>query len=102
MNKLSLAPRTFLYPMPVVIVGANVNGKPNYLTIAYCGIAQGNPPMISLASGRAHYTNVGIRENKTFSVNIPSEEMVQVTDFVGLNSARIRTSPAFSTASTAR
>jgi flavin reductase (DIM6/NTAB) family NADH-FMN oxidoreductase RutF len=86
MEKISLTPKTFLYPMPVVLVGANVNGKPNYTTIAYCGIAQHSPPMISLASVKVHHTNAGIRENKAFSINIPSEEMVEVTDFLGLNS----------------
>jgi len=82
MEKISIPPRTFLYPMPAVLIGANVNGKPNYTTIAYCGIAQHNPPMISLASAKVHYTNTGIKENRTFSVNIPSEEMVEITDFM--------------------
>ena len=27
-----------LYPMPTVIIGANVNGKPNYITMAHVGI----------------------------------------------------------------
>lgn len=88
MSKVSLVPRTFLYPMPTVLVGAQVNGKPTYVTIAYCGIVQHTPPMISIASNRAHYTNAGIRENQTFSVNIPSESMVAITDYVGLNSGK--------------
>ncbi len=74
--------------MPVVLVGAHVNGKPNYLTIAYCGIAQHVPPMISVTMGKHHYTNAGIKENGTFSVNIPSEDMVEVTDYVGIHSGR--------------
>jgi flavin reductase (DIM6/NTAB) family NADH-FMN oxidoreductase RutF len=88
MAKISIQPRTFLYPMPAVLVGAEVNGKPTYVTIAYCGIVQRIPPMISVASNKAHYTNIGIRENRTFSVNIASEEMVKVTDFVGIYSGK--------------
>jgi flavin reductase (DIM6/NTAB) family NADH-FMN oxidoreductase RutF len=88
MDKISIAPRTFLYPMPLVLIGAEVSGKPNYTTIAYCGIAQNNPPMISIASNKAHYSNTGIKENGTFSVNIPSEDMVTIVDFVGLNSGK--------------
>ncbi len=79
---------TYLYPMPTTIIGADVAGKPNFLTIAYCGILQHNPPMIAFASGRMHYTNQGIKENKTFSVNIPSEDMVEVTDYIGMHSGR--------------
>jgi len=33
---------------------------------------------------KKHYTNVGIKENKTFSVNIPSEDLVVKTDYCGL------------------
>ena len=88
MEKTRLGARTYLYPMPVVLVGANVDGKPNYLTVAYCGIAQHTPPMISVALGKPHYTNIGIKENNTFSVNIPSVEMLEITDYVGLNSGK--------------
>ncbi len=88
MEKISIEPRTFLYPMPVVLVGANVNGKPTYTTIAYCGIVQHKPPMISIASNKGHYANSGIKENRTFSINIPSQEMVEVTDYIGLNSGK--------------
>ena len=31
-----------------------------------------------------HLTNKGILENKTFSVNLPSEEMVEITDHIGM------------------
>jgi flavin reductase (DIM6/NTAB) family NADH-FMN oxidoreductase RutF len=88
MTKTQIGAKTYMYPMPIVLVGANVNGKPNYLTIAYCGIAQHVPPMVSVTMGKHHYTNAGIRENGTFSVNIPSEDMVEVTDYVGIHSGR--------------
>lgn len=84
MNKKALGPKTLLYPMPVVIVGTNVKGKPNFNTIAYCGVAQSQPPMISISMDKRRYTHIGIIENKTFSVNIPSEDMVEVTDYIGI------------------
>lgn len=88
MEKIKIGARTFLYPMPTTLVGANVNGKPNFLTIAYCGIAQRRPAMITVALGKMHYTNQGIKENGTFSVNIPSEEMVVITDYCGIVSGK--------------
>jgi flavin reductase (DIM6/NTAB) family NADH-FMN oxidoreductase RutF len=83
-EKITIGKNTFLYPMPTLLVGANVGGKPNYLTIGYCGILQHRPPMIAVTSEKTHYTNAGIKENGTFSVNIPSEEMVTITDFCGI------------------
>ena len=64
-----------LHPMPVTLVGANVGGKPNFLVIAHVGILDYGH--ISLSMGKMHYTNPGIKENGTFSVNIPSIQMVK-------------------------
>jgi len=71
-----------LYPTPTVLVGAMVDGKPNYITIAHIGIVNhAKPYQISLSMAKVHHTNPGIRENKAFSVNIPSENLVVETDF---------------------
>ncbi len=84
MAKREIGAKTYLYPMPTVLVGAAVGGRPNYLAVAYIGIAQHAPPMIAFALAKTHYTNAGIRETGTFSVNIPSEDQVAVTDYCGL------------------
>ena len=88
MTKKSIGAKTFLYPMPTVLVGAQVEGIPNYLAVAYCGIAHHDPPMIAVSLGKNHYTNIGIKANGTFSVNIPSEDMVEVTDYCGIVSGK--------------
>lgn len=86
MAKIDIGAKPFLYPMPTTLVGAHVGGKPNYLPVAYTGIVNHNPPMISIALSKTHYTTAGIRENGTFSVNIPSEDLVKITDYCGLTS----------------
>lgn len=85
-NKIRLGP--YLYPMPVVLIGANVNGKPNFLPLAWISIVEHKPPMISISSNQGHYTNLGIKENKTFSVNSISEELIIPMDYCGLNSGK--------------
>lgn len=84
--KKSLGPRNCLYPLPTTLVGATVNGKPNFITIAHVGIV--TPGSVSLGMGKTHYTNAGIRENQVFSVNIPSEDLLEKTDCCGLVSGR--------------
>ena len=84
MKKRELGPKTFLFPMPAALVGANIEGKPNYLVIAFAGIVNAQPPTIFVSINHAHYTNIGIMENRTFSVNIPSADMVKVTDYCGI------------------
>jgi len=78
-----------LYPMPTVLVGTVVDGTPNFLAIAHVGIMNfATPHYISISSAKFHYSNRGIVENGTFSVNIPSEDMVAATDYCGIKSGK--------------
>ncbi|MFC1919337.1 flavin reductase family protein [Chloroflexota bacterium] len=84
MDKVILGPQTLVYPMPTFLVGANVDGQPNFMAVAWSGIANGNPPMISVAIRPQRYTFKGIRQNMAFSVNVPSVELVKEVDYCGL------------------
>jgi flavin reductase (DIM6/NTAB) family NADH-FMN oxidoreductase RutF len=88
MKKIKLGACPYIYPMPTVIVGTLVNGIPTFLTISYIGIVQHDPPMVSVTSVNTHFSNAGIKETGTFSINIPNTKMLNVTDFVGMNSGR--------------
>lgn len=84
--KIELGAKNCLYPMPTTLVGALVDKKPNYTTIAHVGIME--LESISLGMSKRHYTNGGIKTNNTFSVNIPSTAIVKETDYCGLNSGK--------------
>ncbi len=84
MAKIEIAPERVYYPMSCSLVGANVGGKPNYLTVAWFSMANPKPPYVVVALNKVHYTNKGIKENGTFSVNIPSAEMAEAADYCGL------------------
>jgi flavin reductase (DIM6/NTAB) family NADH-FMN oxidoreductase RutF len=85
-TKIRVGP--YLYPMPVVIVGAHVNGKPNFMPIAWVSIVEHKPPMISISANQSHYTNKGIKENQEFSINTPSVDIVKAMDYCGLKSGK--------------
>lgn len=70
-----------LYPTPLVVVGAMVDGKPNWLLVGHLGIIGHERVMVSLAS--AHYTNQGIRAGKALSINIVDEKLLKKADYVG-------------------
>ena len=46
MEKINLGVGIPAYPMPVSLVGAHVDGRPNFLTIAWFTMASYKPPMI--------------------------------------------------------
>ena len=88
MTKNKIESKAYLFPMPLAVIGANVNGKPNFETVAYVGIVESKPPLISVASYETHHTNIGIKENGTFSVNTPSEELIEKVDYCGIVSGK--------------
>lgn len=74
-------------PLPIILVGALVDGKPNFLVIAYsCPFDFAKYILLSLSKER--YTRVGIHESKTFSVNIPSQDLLSETKICGSKSGR--------------
>jgi flavin reductase (DIM6/NTAB) family NADH-FMN oxidoreductase RutF len=76
-----------LSPLPVILVGALVNGKPNYLVIGYsCPFDFGKYIFFSLYPKR--YTAIGIHDNMTFSVNIPSEDLLEKVKICGSKTGR--------------
>jgi flavin reductase (DIM6/NTAB) family NADH-FMN oxidoreductase RutF len=83
-EKVKLGPRPLVYPMPAFLVGADVDGKPNFMAVAWGGIACSRPPMVSVALQHHRYTYKGIKEKGTFSINIPSQEQVTQTDYCGI------------------
>jgi flavin reductase (DIM6/NTAB) family NADH-FMN oxidoreductase RutF len=83
-KKIDLGAKIAPYPMPVVLVGANVKGKANFLAVAWFMAAGISPPKVAITLNKAHYTNQGIKDNKTFSVCIPADDMMKATDYCGL------------------
>lgn len=74
----------FFIPMPVVLMGTQVNGKDNFMAVGWCARVNGNPPMIACGIAKNHFTPEGVAENKTFSINIPSSDLLEKTDYCGI------------------
>jgi flavin reductase (DIM6/NTAB) family NADH-FMN oxidoreductase RutF len=76
-----------LNPLPIALVGTLIRGRPNYAVIGYMSPFDfGKHVFFSLYNKR--YTWVGIQENKTFSVNLPSEDMMKEVLTCGSKSGR--------------
>lgn len=88
MAKVTVGPMPYMSVMPTVLVGANVNGKPNYMAVAWATVACMAPPMVCVALNKERYTVRGIEENRTFSVNIASAAQVVAADHCGLVSGK--------------
>jgi len=74
--------------LPNCLLGANVEGKPNYCTIAWFTMIDDEPPKMAVVMGKDRRTKDGILENRTFSINLPDAGAAAATDFCGLVSGR--------------
>lgn len=80
-----------LYPTPTVVVGAMVDGKPNWTLVAHTGIVSHSKILLSMFN--KHYSNRGINESHRLSVNIVDESLLPKADFVGSTSGEKHDKP---------
>lgn len=74
--------------MPVVLLGTQIEGRANFMAVGWIARVNGNPPMIACGIAKPHYTSKGIEETGTFSVNIPSSDLLEKTDYCGMVSGK--------------
>ena len=78
--------KTWLYPMPVLIVGTyDENGVPNAMNAAWGGIYDTGLVMVCLADD--HKTTENIRKTGAFTLSFATAETVVPCDYVGIVSA---------------
>ena len=88
MTKIKLDQRFSPYQMPSVIIGTIVDEKPNFMLCTWVSRVNRTPPIWMASINRKHLTMDGIRENRIISMNFPSADLVEKTDFVGITSGR--------------
>jgi flavin reductase (DIM6/NTAB) family NADH-FMN oxidoreductase RutF len=87
-EKINIGNNVYVYPMPVTLVGAQVEGKANFMAVGWVSRVNANPPYIGIGINKNHYTTKGILENGSFSVNFPSADMAKKTDYSGIVSGK--------------
>ncbi len=87
-KKISNIP--LIYPIPIVLIGTRYQEKDNFTTIGDIAIMGINPPLLVISLLESHYSTQSILFNRSFSVNIPSTELLEKTDFCGIVSGKDR------------
>jgi len=84
MDKVTKGPQAWLFPLPALLVGTMIQGKPNFMTAAWGSIANAEPPMLCVAIRQSRYTRKGIKQGGAFSVNVASASQARQVDFCGI------------------
>lgn len=78
----NLGKKTYLFPMPVLIIGTfNEDGTPNAMNVAWGTISDYNQVEINLAE---HQTTDNINRTKAFTVTFADKEHMVEADYVGI------------------
>ena len=87
-SKKRLGPVPLLYPVPIVLVGAMVDGRANFATVGDCAIMGIQPALVAVSLSDGHFTTRGIRDLRMFSVNVPTTQQLGLVESMGAQSGR--------------
>ncbi len=89
MAKRNLKPQTLLAPVPAALISCGREGEEqNIITLAWVGVVNSVPPMISIAIRPSRHSHGIIKETEEFVVNIPTEDQAQIVDACGTVSGK--------------
>jgi flavin reductase (DIM6/NTAB) family NADH-FMN oxidoreductase RutF len=88
MAKVNIGEQAYVLPVATTILGSRLNDRPNFMALGWLTRVNFKPPMIGVAVNRSHASHGAIVDTGEFSVNFPSMEMVEITDYVGLVSGK--------------
>jgi len=87
-ERINIGANAFILPEPQAILGTMLDGRPNFMAVAWLTRLNYQPCLMGVAVNRNHASHQAITETRQFSVNVPSTDMVAVTDYVGLVSGK--------------
>lgn len=62
--------------------------EPNIITVAWTGLLSRSPATLYIAVHPARHTHAMLKESMEYVINIPSENMVEVVDNIGITSGK--------------
>ncbi len=90
MSKCRLStPTTLLGPVPSALISCGrVGGEKNIATLAWVGVVNSNPPLVSVSIRPSRHSHRIIKETGEFVINIPTAEQVLAADRCGTVSGK--------------
>jgi len=84
MEKTAINLTLFCLPWVQTILGTYFEDRPNFMALDWVTRVNYQPPMMGACVNKGHASHAAIMETREFSINVPTVEMVGVTDYVGI------------------
>jgi flavin reductase (DIM6/NTAB) family NADH-FMN oxidoreductase RutF len=88
MKKVIAHKRLFCLPWTQTILGSHFEGKVNFMALDWLTRVNFDPAMLGICVNRNNASYKAILDTGEFSVNVPTVDMVEVTDYTGLVSGK--------------
>jgi flavin reductase (DIM6/NTAB) family NADH-FMN oxidoreductase RutF len=88
MKKVLEHKNLFCLPWTQTILGTHLEGKVNFMALGWLTRVNFKPAMLGICVNKNNGSYDAILETGEFSVNVPSVEMVEATDYTGLVSGK--------------
>jgi len=85
-ERINIGDNAFILPEPQTILGTMLDGRPNFMAMAWVTRVNYNPCIMAMAVNKKHASHRAILETGQYSINLPSVDMVAETDYAGLAS----------------
>ena len=89
MEKKSLKPQPFIYPLPALLVSCG--SKPedfNLLTVSWAGTLCSNPPLCYISVRPERHSHKLLMENMEYVINLTTTQLLEATDCCGIISGK--------------
>ena len=88
MPKITIEKNLFCLPWAQTILGTHLEGRGNFMALDWLTRVNYSPAMIGICVNKANASNSAIHGTQEFSINVPSADMVALTDYTGIVSGR--------------
>jgi flavin reductase (DIM6/NTAB) family NADH-FMN oxidoreductase RutF len=78
----------FCLPWAQTILGTHLSGKVNFMDLDWLTRVNFNPAMIGICVNKGNASHEAIMDTGEYSINLPSADMVELTDYTGLVSGK--------------
>ncbi len=88
MKKILEQKNRFCLPWAQTILGSHLKGKVNFMALDWLTRVNFEPAMMGICVNKNNASHEAIRDTGVFSINLPTAEMVEITDYTGLVSGK--------------
>jgi len=88
MSKITIEKNLFCLPWTQTLLGTHLEGRINFMALDWLTRVNYSPAMIGICVNKMNASHSAILETKEFSINVPSADMVALTDYAGIVSGK--------------